>query len=190
MSYVPLPKFLAAEKAIINLKNEDNECLKWAITRALNPVEKHSERIDKKLREISKVFNWEGLKFPVNLSDINKFENHNSSISVNVFGYDNLVYPLRIIKHNYKRESTVILLLISNDTKQHYCWIKDISILLTVHTSKHDRVKHVWFRCLNTFNSEKSLASHHGDCKSHGAIKNEFLEEGSKISFKNHNRLM
>ena len=70
------------------------------------------------------------------LSDINKFENHNSSISVNVFGYENLVYPLRISKHNYKRESTVNLLIISNDTKQHYCWIKDISKLLSLQTSK------------------------------------------------------
>ena len=50
-----------------------NECFKWAITRALNPVEEHSERIDKILREKSKVFNLEGLKFPVNLIDINKF---------------------------------------------------------------------------------------------------------------------
>ena len=39
-SYIPLPKFLAAKKAIINLKNEDDECFKWVITRALNPVEK------------------------------------------------------------------------------------------------------------------------------------------------------
>ena len=80
------------------------------ITRALNPVEERSERIDEILRETSKVFNWEGLKFPVNLSDINKFENHNSTISVNVFGYEYLVYPLRISQHNYKRESTVNLL--------------------------------------------------------------------------------
>ena len=39
-TYIPLPKFLAAKKAIINLKNEDDECFKWAITRALNPVKK------------------------------------------------------------------------------------------------------------------------------------------------------
>ena len=50
-SYIPLPTFLAAKKAIIHLKNEDDECFKWVITRALNPVEKNSERIDKKLRE-------------------------------------------------------------------------------------------------------------------------------------------
>ena len=95
---------------------------------------KHSERIDKELRETSKVLNWKGLKFSIKLSDINKLEKHNSSISVNVFGYEILVYPLRISKHNYKRESTVNLLLMSDDTKQYYCWIKDINKLLSSQT--------------------------------------------------------
>ena len=189
-SYIPHPCFLTAKKAIINLKNEDDECFKWAITRALNPVEEHSERIDNILRETSKVLNREGLKFPVNLSDINKFEIHNSSISVNVFGYENLVYPLRISKHNYKRESTVNLLLISDDTKQNFCWIKDIGKLSSLQTSKDAHVRHVCLRCLNTFNCDKSLASHHEYCKSHEAIKIELPEEGSEISFENHNRSM
>ena len=57
-SYIPLPKFLAAKKAIINLNNEDDECIKWAITRALNPVENHPERIDRELRKTSKTLNW------------------------------------------------------------------------------------------------------------------------------------
>ena len=74
-----------------------------------------------------------------------QYENHNSSISVNVFGYENLVDPLGISKHNYKRESTVNLLLISDDTKQHYCLIKDISKLLSLQTSKHDHVRHMCF---------------------------------------------
>ena len=39
-SCIPLPEFIAAKKAIINHKNDDDECFKWAITRALNPVEK------------------------------------------------------------------------------------------------------------------------------------------------------
>ena len=72
-SYITLSKFLATKKAIINIKNDDDECFKWVITRALNPVEKNSESIDKKLRKKSEVLNWDGLKFPVNLSDFNKF---------------------------------------------------------------------------------------------------------------------
>ena len=108
-SYILLPAFLAAKKATINLKNEDDECFKWAITRVLHPVENLPERIDRALRETSKVLNWEGLKFSVNLSDINKFESHNSLISVNVFGYEKLVYPLRISKHNYKSVRVLLI---------------------------------------------------------------------------------
>ena len=187
-SYIPLSKILAAKKAIINLKNDDDECFKWAIKRALNPVEKTLNVMIKKLREKAAVLNWDGLTVPVNLSDINLFENHNSSISVNVFGYEKLVSPPRISEHNYKRESTVNLLLISDDTKQHYCWIKDICRLLSLQTSKNSHVRHVCFRCFNTFNTEKSLASHHEYCKSHEATKIELPENGTKISVQNHNR--
>ena len=125
----------------------------------------------------------EGLIFSVTSSDISKFENHSSYISVNVCDYEKLVDPLRVSEHNFKREITVNLLFISDDTKQHYFWIKDISKLLSLQTSKYGHVRHVCFRCLNTFNFEKSLASHHDYCKSYEAIKIEVPEEGSKISF-------
>ena len=46
------------------------------------------------------------------------------------------------------------------------------------------------FRCLNTFKTEKSLASHHEYCKSPEVIKIELPEKGSKISFKNYNKSM
>ena len=143
--YVTLQKFLAAKRAIISLKNEDNECFKWAITRALNPVENHPERIDRELRETSKVLNWRGLKFPVNLSDINEFEIIILQFLLMYLVMKNwfILLEKKISKHNYKRESTVNLLLISDDTKQHYCWVKDISKLLSVQTSIHGHVRHV-----------------------------------------------
>ena len=65
-----------------------------------------------------------------------------------------------------------------------------IYINLSLQTSKYGHVRYVCFRCLNTSNSEKSLASRHDYCKSYEAIKIELPEEGSKISFKNHNRSM
>ena len=52
-SCIPLPAFLAAKKAIINLKNEDDECFKRVITRALNPGDCRPEGIDRKLRKTS-----------------------------------------------------------------------------------------------------------------------------------------
>ena len=91
---------------------------------------KNSERNDIKLRETSKTLNWEELKFPVNLV----LSIHFKIVSLQfllMYSIKKLVYPLRIGKHNYKRESTVNLLLISDDSKQHYCWIKDINKLLS-----------------------------------------------------------
>ena len=41
-----------------------------------------------------------------------------------------------------------------------------------------------------TFNSKESLAYHCEYCKSYEAIKIELPEEGSKLSFTNHNRSM
>ena len=47
-SYISLPPELSnPEKALINLKNKDNECFKWCHIRFLNPQDKHPERIKK-----------------------------------------------------------------------------------------------------------------------------------------------
>jgi len=43
-SWVPLPKFLASKKALINMKNTDNQWFKWCIARALNPVKREIEK--------------------------------------------------------------------------------------------------------------------------------------------------
>ena len=48
-SYIDLPAILKNKKAIINMKNQDNKCFLWCVLRALNPVEKNKERVDKNL---------------------------------------------------------------------------------------------------------------------------------------------
>ena len=98
-SYIPLPDKLKNKKAIINPRNKDNECFKWCITRALNPVERDAERITKILRRQSENFNWSDIDFPVSLSEIGKFERRNEGIHVNVFGYEKSeICPLRNTK--------------------------------------------------------------------------------------------
>jgi len=56
-SYISLPEKLANKGTIINMKNKDNQCFKWCITRALNPKEKHAERIDNDLCEQAEKLN-------------------------------------------------------------------------------------------------------------------------------------
>ena len=56
---IPLPKILQSKKAIINVQNKkDSECFKWAVTSALYPAEKQSERQTKYVAN-SKKFNWD-----------------------------------------------------------------------------------------------------------------------------------
>ena len=97
-SYIKLPGKLYEKKAIINVKNEnDNECFKWAVTSAVFPKEKNAERLSKQMKKDSEKFDWTGIEFPVSLKQIDKFENQNN-YAINVLGYEGVVYPLRISK--------------------------------------------------------------------------------------------
>ena len=94
-TFLPLPSKISTKKAVINMKNDDDQCFKWSVVRALNPVEKNSERITKELKDQSERLDWSGLKFPVDLKQIIIFEKLNLQISINVFGFeDRVVYPL------------------------------------------------------------------------------------------------
>ena len=184
-TFMPLPAKLKNKKGVINIKNEDNQCFKWCIARALNPVDQNSNRLTKELVKQSKSFNWKGLKFPVGLKEIKIFENQNSSIAINVFGFEDEVYPLKISKE--KRINNIDLLLISDEEKQHYCVIKDLSKFLRSSLTKHSDAVEICRSCLNHFPKGK-LKNHEEYCFQNETIKIEMPKEGSSISFKHHNR--
>ena len=187
-SYIPLPKVLQSKKAIVNVKNEeDNECFKWSITTAMYPAENHPEKICKQLKENSEKFNWDGINFPASFKDIDKFEKLNPSISINVFSYEQEVYPLRITKK--ANDKTVNLLLISKGENQHYCWIKNMSRLLTSQISKNIIKRFYCLRCLNSFYTAESLEKHEMYCSNHDAVKVELPnKENNTLSFRSYSK--
>lgn len=133
-SYKPLPKEVAPRKAVINMKNDDNQCFKWSITRALNPVERDAERVTKTLKEQAKKLNWNGVRFPTTLRDISKFESNNK-ISVNVYSYDDdekEVYTLKVSKSSESHKQHVNLFLYD----EHYSVVKNLSRLVSSQLSK------------------------------------------------------
>ena len=77
-SYLPLPDWLAPKKAIINLKNVDRECFKWAVITALRweEIDRDPQRISK-LKKFKADFDWSGIGFPVSFRDIKGFEFRN-----------------------------------------------------------------------------------------------------------------
>ena len=193
-SYIELPPILELKKAIINVKNEnDHECFKWAITSAAFPKEKNPQRLDKQMIENSKKFDWSGMKFPTSLKQIDRFEKQNPHYMINVYGYDKGgVYPLRISK---KQKGYLInLLLISEGENNHYCWIKNMSRLLASKVSKHKSKMYFCHRCLNPFQTEKSLEKHLEYCAKNKEVRIEMPmdEDGNPkyIKFTNYNKKM
>lgn len=146
-SYIPLPSFLAHKKAIVNVRNNDEECFKWAVMAAWCEVENHPERIHQYKDRVNEL-NFNGLTFPVATTQIEKFEKMNPNVSINVYMFDEeeeskTIYPIRLTK-NFDSEKHIHLLLytkyITNGeeviTKSHYCWIKSLSRLLSSQISK------------------------------------------------------
>ena len=97
-SYAPFPECVVKKKAVVNMENNDDQCFKWAVTRALHPVDRDAGQVSRILRKQSEDYNWDGLEFPVKVKGIHVFETNNP-INVNVFSYDDYtgkVYTLRI----------------------------------------------------------------------------------------------
>ena len=166
-SYFPLPKKVAAKKAIINVKNEnDNECFKWAVTSAVYPPrEGHPERLNGEMRRNSGKFDWTGIGFPKPLYQIERFEKQNL-YSINVYGWDGEnVFPRRVSKHENERH--INLLLLENDKNKHYCWIKKMSALVASQINKHKGKRYFCKYCINSFPSEESLRKHLEYCSKH-----------------------
>ena len=82
-------------KGLINLKNKDIECFKWCHVRFLNPRDKHRERIKKQDKKVASTLDYRGINFPMKARDYEITEER-FEINVNVFGYENKVFPLYV----------------------------------------------------------------------------------------------
>ena len=164
--HISLPEKLKNKKAVINMMTVNDAGFKWAVTRALNPVKRYSERVTKILREQSKQYYWDGVSFPTTLRDINTFEKNNN-IFVSVFGFDEeggYVYPLRVPKGHNK--SSVLLLLIEDESgdRAHFTVIKSLDELLNGRVSRRHCKRFYCDICLEGFTSNKVLQSHMVSC--------------------------
>ena len=192
-SYIDLPKELKNKNAIINMKNEDNnKCFLWCVLRALNPKDTHPERIDKDLKSKENTLNMEGIAYPVDLKDINRFEKQNLDISISVLGYskDERIYPLRISKFTKskkedERKHNIVLLLIKNGDNSHYCYVKNLSALLTSQVNSHKGKFYFCLNCLNGYDEPEKLEKHKEYCSEEESIKINMPSPDTYIKFKN-----
>ena len=194
-SKLPFP--VAKKRAVINMKNSDDQCFKWAVTRALNPVKRDSERITKELRKQAEEFNWDGITFPTKVKDIPIWEKNNDKF-VNVFGYDEesgKIYPIKLCDNNISivlgdnetQDDKFVNLFLHDDN--HYCVVKNISRLVSSQTSKHKEPKHFCLNCMNGFSGEKILTAHQETCLKRKPQSEVYPKPGDTTRFKNYERL-
>ena len=172
------------------LRMKIKNALIWAIKSALYTPNKDPQRVSKYKNiglEIDEAL--KNISFPVELTSIEKFEKK-SSISINVYSYEIIkgrlnVYILYHTKNKQQRH--VNLLLIKNENQTHYCWIKDLSRLISNQSSKHDGKIFSYDRCLRIFYCKEKLDEHEELCKDHKAVKIVMPKPKSNIKFKNYN---
>ena len=100
-----------------------------------------------------------------------------------MFGYENgLVFPIYV--SDQKFEDSMDLLLLIDDDKSHYVYIKDFDRFM-FHKTKNKNKK--WFcrSCLQCFSSESVLIKHKENCLSINGKQSVKLEKGI-IEFENY----
>ena len=187
--WIPLPKKIKDKKAVINIKNNDDNCFMWCVARAISPTEHNAQRTDKKLKEAAKTLNMKGIRAPTPIDDIYKFENQNPDFSIVVLGlnkYDNIIV-LKDSEYTIERKNFVLLLMIKDEDKNtHYTLVNNDSRLLSDQFSKYEHKSFICWNCINFFNEKEKFLIHREYCKNNNPCIIKMPEEGSFIKFKKH----
>lgn len=215
-SFIELPEHLEKKRAIINVRNNDNQCFKYAVLSALYPAAKNAQRVTQYKKYENKL-DFTGISFPIQLKDITKFEELNMTISINVYMYDQTsmtVRPLRLSQHPKFNHIHLLLLTETTspddnnenfdgfvefdminrvheevaDLNMHYCWIKNLSALLSRQISKNGHRKIFCDRCLNNFTNIKKLETHRIDCFKQNDYQIIMPKEMTTVKFKDYNK--
>ena len=159
-SYIKLPKELDhPRKAFINIQNtDDNGCFKWCLVRYLNLADHHPARITKADKNFVKRLYFKEITFPVITRDIHKIEKNNS-ISICVLGYENKLKYVIYVSKKCCEEKHIDSLLIGEEEKKYYVFIKDFKTFMYDHTLHRGR-KHFCRYCLQAFRTEEKLKCH------------------------------
>ena len=189
-TYMPLPEKLKNKKAIINVKNRDNMCLRWAIRAHLFPARSNVDRTSS--YPTNDGLNFERIVFPTPVSQIIKLEKQNPGMAINVFGWDKeevIVHRLSEQDGNIPR---INLMITKQGENTHYSYVKRLTALL-YDQNHHNESKHFCERCLHGYSRKELLERHKPECK--GLLKSptrtEMLKEGeNKMSFTNYYKQM
>ena len=134
----------------------------------------HPERIRQTDKELVSDLNYDGVGFPVREKDFSKIGKKNN-ICINVFYYENkLTFPIYVSDQTF--ENSMDLLLVIDENKSHYVYIKDFDRFM-FHKTKNKNKKYFCKSCLQCFSSKNVLTKHKEVCLSINGVQSVRLEK-------------
>lgn len=132
------------------------------------------------------------------IKNIDKFERNNPTISINVYSFKKKSKTVHLLRGTKSvKERHLHLMLLTKETSSetsntHYCWIKDLSRLVSAQVSKSKRRTYFCDRCLNFFYKQDKLNKHIENCLQQNECAIVMPEENtSTMEFKNyHNQVV
>ena len=112
-SYIELPEKLKNKKAIINVQNTDDNCLRWALRSALFPADININRTS--TYSTNDGLDFTGIDAPTPISQIKKVDKLNN-LAINVFGWKGYVIVHQLSKQP-SEISRINLMLIEKNEK-------------------------------------------------------------------------
>ena len=111
---------------------------------------------------------------------------HEAMYDINVNEDNNEIFPKRLTKQS--KTNHIDLLLLCNESKEHYVWINNFS-RLCFNVNKHNEKKYFCKYCINGFTSEDVLSKHEEECKKfNGSQAVEMPKSGEVVKFINYDR--
>ena len=194
--YIELPEWIKLKKACINIKNKDQTCFKYCIQSAVyGKISKHHpEEMFHYNKLKDDILNWDGVKFPTGNRDIDRFEENNKIVSINVFEPDDCLNDNKIILHRgtknrHAKYEIDLLKVYDEDNNFHYALVRNKSRLLNCQSNKDDSKKHYYCQhCLNPFSTEKAYKNHlEKGCMASEGQQTKMPDKDTYIEFEKHN---
>jgi hypothetical protein len=179
------------KKYLVDVISHNNDCFVNSVAVAFLP----KEDLDLNIQKLSclaqtfakQYFNTRGLKFPLNIRHIRKFEQKNKALGLQINVYsriDGQIIPVH--KSIAKKPKKIINLFLQKVKKRlhHYIYIKDLDKFFQINNIKN----HICDKCLSNFTSISALKNHQEYCSRSDPVKIIYPSEQDSVCFEHHEK--
>ena len=92
---------------------------------------------------------------------LRRFERQNPNIAIGIYEWKGRLNPIYVTdKETAENRKMISLLLIDDEKKQHYCWIKNMSRLISQRTKNHNKT-YICEWCVSHFTQTEKIHKDH-----------------------------